>query len=186
MSVCCVSCFVVCCCVCAVLCYVLVCWCWCGVLLRVCACYVIWLCGVCFVCCCRPSGALGLLGHNGAAYRNLASACRASRLCPVTPPTLVRLDRRPALASLTDASASGEAQRHRWTGARSLLAASRPLPPETSPTSAGTRTWTPQECDASTPSSSQDTTSRSPPRPAGLPACRQHRRRISAAADGRL
>ena len=76
--------------------------------------------------------------------------------------------------------------RLRWTGARPLLAASRPLPPETSPTSAGTRTWTPQEYDASAPSPSQDTTSRSPPRPAVSPACRRHRRSISAAADGRL
>ena len=53
---------------------------------------------------------LGPARPYGAAYRNLASACRASRLCPVPPPTLVRLDRRPALSSLTDASASGGAQ----------------------------------------------------------------------------
>ena len=153
MSVCCVSCFVVCCCVCAVLCYVLVCWCWCGVLLRVCACYVIWLCGVCFVCCCRPSGALGLLGltepHTGTS--SAPAVPPASARCPLPPwyawtaGLPVELDRCVGIR---------RSSRLRWTGARPLLAASRPLPPETSPISAGTRTWTPQEYDASAPSPS--------------------------------
>ena len=66
--------------------------------------------GVFCVRCCRPPRSLGPARPYGAAYRNLDSACRASRLCPVPPPTLVRLDRRPALSCLTDASASGGAQ----------------------------------------------------------------------------
>ena len=153
--------------------------------MRVCACYVIWLCGVCFVCCCRPSGALGLLGltepHTGTS--SAPAVPPASARCPLPPwyawtaGLPVELDRCVGIR---------RSSRLRWTGARPLLAASRPLPPETSPISAGTRTWTPQEYDASAPSPSQDTTSRSPPRPAVSPACRRHRRSISAAADGRL
>jgi len=53
----------------------------------VCACYVIWLYGVRFVCCYRPSGALGLLGltepHTGTS--SAPAVPPASARCPLPP-----------------------------------------------------------------------------------------------------
>ena len=152
--------------VCVVLCVLYVLRYRCGVSRRPCVRFAVWLCGVCSGVCVSAL----LEPWACSALRSRRPEPRHRLLClpplPGAPPTLVRLDCLPALSCLTAASASGGAQDCRGLVYAPSFDAPVPLHPRTRPPSAVRWTWTPLEYDASLPSPSQDTSSRSPPRPA--------------------